>query len=354
MTNPSEMRTQKISAIMFTDIAGFSKKLSENEVRAFDLLKTHDALIRVLTAKFDGKVLKSLGDSFMVEFPNGVNAVKCAVEIQKRFWNFNRGKLESDTIRIRIGIHISETLIRHGDILGADTAIVSRIEAMTEPNRICISNEAYEHIKNLLPIQVFKIGLLELKDISREIEVYEVLIDTIPELAQPSETAQQVSSSQQSSVAMKHEEDELSEAKKIEETKQRLFSDQAKSEEDRNKKIAAHYTRAEIFFEAGALEKAEHELAEIAKLDPQQRPPIERERQEKESERSIQDHLIKARELFATKDIDAAEEEINEVFRTKPLHVEAQQILMQIEEEQVQTGRKKASQTNGTCCQAGF
>jgi class 3 adenylate cyclase len=75
MTNPSEIRTQKISAIMFTDIAGFSKKLSEDEVRAFDLLKTHDALIRVLTAKFDGKVLKSLGDSFMVEFPSGVNAV---------------------------------------------------------------------------------------------------------------------------------------------------------------------------------------------------------------------------------------------------------------------------------------
>jgi len=171
MTNPSEMRTQKISAIMFTDIAGFSKKLSEDEVRVFELLKTHDALIRVLTAKFDGKVIKSLGDSFTVEFPSGINAVKCAVEIQKRFWNFNRGKAESDTIRIRVGIHLSETSIRHDDILGADTAIVSRIEAMTEPNRICISWEVYEHIKDTLPIRVFKIGSIELKDISRHIEV---------------------------------------------------------------------------------------------------------------------------------------------------------------------------------------
>jgi class 3 adenylate cyclase/TolB-like protein/Flp pilus assembly protein TadD len=341
MTNPSEMRTQKTSAIMFTDIAGFSKKLSDDEVRAFDLLKTHDALIRVLTAKFDGKVLKSLGDSFMVEFPSGVNATKCAVEIQKRFWNFNRGKMESDTIRIRIGIHISDTSIRHGDIVGADTAIVSRIEAMTEPNRICISLEAYENIKNTLPIQVFKVGLLELKDISREIEVYEILIDSIPELAQPSATAKQVSLSQQSTVAIKREEEELREAKRIEETKQRIISGQAKTEEERNKKIAAHYTRAEIFFEAGALEKAEHELAEIAKLDPQQRPPIEIERQEKESERTIQDHLAKAREFFAAKEIDAAEEEVNEIFRTKPLHVDAQQLLMQIEEERYKQEEKK-------------
>ncbi|MBN1396610.1 MAG: hypothetical protein JXA06_01130 [Bacteroidetes bacterium] len=341
MTNPSEIRTQKISAIMFTDIAGFSKKLSEDEVRAFDLLKTHDALIRVLTAKFDGKVLKSLGDSFMVEFPSGVNAVKCAVEIQKRFWNFNRGKMESDTIRIRIGIHISETVVRHGDILGADTAIVSRIEAMTEPNRICISSDVYEHIKNLLPIQVYRMGSLELKDVAREIEVYEILIDSIPELAQPSATAQQVSLSQQSTVAVKREEEEFREAKKIEETKQRLFSDQARMEEERNKKIAAHYTRAEIFFEAGAIEKAEQELAEIAKLDPQQRPPVQRDNKEEETKRSIQDHLFKARDFLTVKELDAAEEEVNEIFRTNPLHVEAQQILMQIEEERYRQEEKK-------------
>jgi class 3 adenylate cyclase/TolB-like protein/Flp pilus assembly protein TadD len=345
MTNPSEMRTQKISAIMFTDIAGFSQKLSEDEVRAFDLLKTHDALIRVLTAKFDGKVIKSLGDSFMVEFPNSVNAVKCAVEIQKRFWNFNRGKTESDTIRVRIGIHLSETSAQQGNVLGIDTSVVSRIEAITEPNRICISLEAYEHIKSALPLKVFKVGLIELKDLSRQIEVYEVLIDSIPELAQPSATAQQVSLSQQNTVAIKREEEEFREAKKIEETKLRILSDQAKLEEERKKKISVHYTRAEIFFEAGALEKAEHELAEIAKLDPQQRPPTERDRQEKESEQIIQEHLIKAREFLAVKEVDSAESEVNEVFRILPLHVGAQQLLMQIEEERYkQEERKRARQ----------
>jgi class 3 adenylate cyclase/TolB-like protein/Flp pilus assembly protein TadD len=348
MTNPSEMQTQKISAIMFTDIAGFSKKLSENEVRAFELLKTHDALVRVLTAKFDGKVIKSLGDSFLVEFPNSINAVKCAVEIQKRFWNFNRGKTESDAIRVRVGIHLSDTRARHGDILGEDITIASRIEAMTEPNRICISLDVYEYIKNTLPMKVFKIGLLELKDISRQIEVYEVLIDSIPELAQPSLSAQQVSSSQQNAVAAKREAEELHEANRIEETKQRLKNDQTRAEEERKKKIATHYTRAEIFFEAGALEKAEQELAEIAKLDPQQRPPTEQERQEKENERMIQDHLLRAREFFSVKELDAAEEEVNEIFRMLPLHVGAQQLMMQIEEERYRQEEKKRAKQSTT------
>ena len=260
MANSSEMPAQTFAAIMFTDIAGFSKKLAENEVRAFELLKTHDALIRVLAAKFDGKVLKSLGDSFMVEFPSDVNAVKCAVEIQKRFWNFNRGKDEADTIRVRAGIHLGEVTIRHGDLLGDDSTIASRIEAMTEPNRICISADIYNHIKDILPIRTFRIGMIELKDISRQVEVYEVLIDSIPELAQPSLTAQGISSSQQAAIATKREAEELLEAKKIEETKQRLLSDQAKADEDRNKKIAAHYVRAETFFEVGELEKPNKNL----------------------------------------------------------------------------------------------
>ncbi len=349
MANPSEMPARKLATIMFTDIAGFSKKLAENEARAFELLKTHDALIRVLTAKFDGKVIKSIGDSFMVEFQSAVNALKCAIEIQKRFWNFNRGKAESDTIRIRVGLHLGEVTIRNDDILGEGIAIASRIEAITEPNRICISAEVYNQVNTILPLRVFKIGAVELKDISKQVEVFEVLIDTIPELAKPSPTALQVSSSQQTAIATKRESEELREAKRIEETKQRLLSDQLKSEEERKKKITIHYTRAEIFFEVGELEKAEQELAEIAKLDPQQRPPTEQQRQGEENERVVQNYLTKARELFTIKELDAAEAEVNEIFRLLPLHVGAQQLLMQIEEERYrQEEKKRVKQTEST------
>ena len=80
---------------MFTDIKGFSKKMAQNETAAFELLRTHDALMRVIASKFEGKVVKSIGDSFMVDFASAVNAVKAGIDAQKRFWAFNKGKSES-------------------------------------------------------------------------------------------------------------------------------------------------------------------------------------------------------------------------------------------------------------------
>src|SRR5512135_1792878 len=95
--------SRKLAAVMFTDIKGFSMKMAQNETAAFELLRTHDALMRVIASKFEGKVVKSIGDSFMVDFASAVNAVKAAIDAQKRFWTFNNGKSDFDRIEIRIG-----------------------------------------------------------------------------------------------------------------------------------------------------------------------------------------------------------------------------------------------------------
>jgi class 3 adenylate cyclase/Flp pilus assembly protein TadD/TolB-like protein len=333
MVKQSNTPARRSSTIMYTDIVGFSKKLEENETRAIELLKTHDALIRVLTAKFDGKVIKSLGDSFIVEFPVSIKAIKCAIEIQKRFWNFNRGKSEFDTIQIRAGLHFGDIIIRNEDAFGEGVTIASRIEALTEPNRISITKEVFEEVKNDPSLHVFKLGAMELRDISRFVEVYEVLIESIPELSQPSSSAQKASMEQQIAAAEKREKEELNEAVRIEETRHRLLSDKVAAEEDRNKKIYKHYLKAEKYFEAGELELAEKELAEIAKLDPHHIAPIEKQHQIREEDIIIQGHLDKAKALIKLRDLETAEKEVNEIFRFQPLHVGAQQLLMQIEEE---------------------
>ena len=120
-----EVETRKLTAIMFTDIKGFSKKMAQNEAVAFELLKTHDALLRVLAAKFDGRVIKSIGDSFMIDFASAVNAVRCAIEAQKRFSHFNKDKAELDKIEIRVGIHLGDVIIRDEDIIGDGVNIAS-------------------------------------------------------------------------------------------------------------------------------------------------------------------------------------------------------------------------------------
>jgi class 3 adenylate cyclase/Tfp pilus assembly protein PilF/TolB-like protein len=329
---PNDTETRKLAAIVFTDIKGFSKKMAENETVAFDLLKTHDALLRVLTAKFDGRVIKSLGDSFMIDFPSAVNAVKCAIEAQKRFWHFNKGKSESQMIEIRVGIHMGDVIIRSEDIIGDGVNIASRIEAMTEANRIWISQDVYQQVRNKIPLQVFPLGPQRLKNIPEPVEVYEILIENIPEFAKPSAAAMEAKTNNQEEQTLQREADEAREARRVEEAKLRAIKDTEKSEEERKKKVAEHYAKAQKYFDEGKLEEAEKELNEVYELDPQQRINAERRLAEQEKEKAVQAHLAKGRELLAQGRLDDAENEVNEIFREFPLHVGAQGLLLEIEE----------------------
>jgi class 3 adenylate cyclase/TolB-like protein/Flp pilus assembly protein TadD len=340
---PNDTETRKLAAIVFTDIKGFSKKMAENETVAFDLLKTHDALLRVLTAKFDGRVIKSLGDSFMIDFPSAVNAVKCAIEAQKRFWHFNKGKSESQMIEIRVGIHMGDVIIRGEDIIGDGVNIASRIEAMTEANRIWISQDVYQQVRNKISLQVFPLGPQRLKNIPEPVEVYEILIENIPEFANPSAAATEAKTSNQEDQAIQREADEAREAKRVEEAKLRAIKDTERSEEERKKRIAEHYAKAQKYFDEGKLEEAEKELNAVYELDPQQRINAERRIAEQEKEKAVQTHLSRGRELLAQGQLDDAENEVNEIFRESPLHVGAQGLLLEIEEERYRQEEQQRS-----------
>lgn len=338
MQEPSEGTTRKLAAIMFTDIKGFSKKMAEDETEAFELLKMHDAIMRVLIAKFDGKVIKSIGDSFMVDFASAVNAVKCAVEVQKRFWNFNRDKSDFERVEVRIGIHLGDVLVRDDDMIGDGVNVASRIEAITEPTRICISQEVYQQVRNKVPLQVHSLGSIMLKNIPEPVEAFEILIDSIPELSKPSETALRISAErkaeEEAAQAASREQEEAREAKRVEEVRQRQQRERAQTEDDRRRRIEEHYSRAEEFVRLGKLDEAEKELAEVYKLDPQMAETAAQRKQEEDvKEQQTQQHLVKAKELLKEGKLDAAEAEVNEVFRFFPLHVGAQQLLQQIEDE---------------------
>lgn len=329
---PEEEATRKLAAVMFTDIKGFSRKMAENETGAFDLLKKHDALMRVLATKYGGRVIKSIGDSFMVDFTSAVNAVKCGVEAQKKFHSYNSGKSEFDRIEIRIGIHLGDVLIRGDDILGDGVNIASRVESITEPTRICISADVYNQVRNKMPLQTFKIGQLNLKNIPEPVEIHEILIDEIAEFSQPSTKARDLSRQTTVEVSAKHEREELHEARQVEEAKQRASMGQL-SEAEREKLIAEYYARAEKYYQLGHIAEAESELKKIDDLDPQFTVSETKRKDEEENESKAQMHLKTARELIAQGKLGEAERETNHVFEYFPLHVGAQQVLLRIEEE---------------------
>ncbi len=168
---------RRLSAIMFTDIVGYSKMMGEDETGTLLFLKFHDTLIREEIQKHQGRVIKTVGDSFMADFSSAVNAVKCAVTIQKRFQEHSR--ISGNQRRVRIGIHIGDVVIRDNDIFGDGVNIAARIYPLAEPGGICISSDVYHHIKNKGEFKVASLGVKDLKNIDQKIEIFKVKIEGV-------------------------------------------------------------------------------------------------------------------------------------------------------------------------------
>jgi len=324
-----EESNRKLAAIMFTDIKGFSKKMGKDEKAAMELLKKHDAMMRVFVAKHGGKVVKVIGDSFMVDFASAVNAVKCAMKVQEYFYKHNEDKSDFEKIEIRIGIHLGDVVVVENDMYGDGVNIASRIEAITEPTRICITSDVYTQIKNKMDIKVYHIGSMELKNIAEPVEVYEILMDAVPAFAQPSETARKAPSKRKVEAATK---EEAEEAKAIEVKKQKSVAAERISEADKARLIEEHYKKAEEYYEKGEFEKAEAEINEIYRLDPNRAEVEKRLAEEEQKQETVDQHYKKAEEFFNEGKLDEAEKAVNEIFKIVPLHARAQALLGKIED----------------------
>jgi len=351
MASNEDIGTRKLAAIMFTDIRDFSKKMGENELAAMDLLKVHDVMIRDVVAKYGGMIIKSLGDSFMVDFSSAVNAVKCAIEAQEKFWNYNKDRSSFEKIEIRIGIHLGDVITVGNDIFGDGVNIAARIEAITEPTRICISADIYNQVKNKMQIGAYSIGSIELKNIADPVEVFELLIDSIPELAQPSKSAQEVPTRRKAEAITKREEEE---AKQVEDTRQRIDQKRRREDEEKQERANVHFVRAGEYFRAGDFEKAEDEIREIYRIvqihydaqmlllqieeqrtkqeEEQRRQRVKDEKKRKEEERKqrVQESIQRAIQYVEQDQFAEALAAIREVYSIEPNNPEAKQLEEQI------------------------
>jgi class 3 adenylate cyclase/TolB-like protein len=161
---------------MFTDMAGFSRKMGDSERLTLKILGDHNRIIRFLVRKHHGKIIKSTGDGFLLDFDSAVEAVLCAIEAQERFQRYNLNKPECEQIVVRVGIHLGEVKIVDSDLFGDEVNIAARIQTLAEPGGICISREVYDHVKSKLSIVAMNLGPQELKNIRHKVEIYKVLV----------------------------------------------------------------------------------------------------------------------------------------------------------------------------------
>ena len=118
MNDMSENR--RLSGIMFTDIVGYSAIMQKSESAAMKLLADHKSIVTPIIKNYNGEILKPQGDGFMIDFSSVVDAVRCAMDIQKEISNYNGDKIEDEKIRLRIGIHMGDLIIKDNDIYGND------------------------------------------------------------------------------------------------------------------------------------------------------------------------------------------------------------------------------------------
>jgi adenylate cyclase len=174
---PDEQKiTRKLSAIFSADVKGYSLLMADDEVHTIQTLKTYRSLMSDLIGQHSGRVVDSPGDNILAEFSSAVNAVQCAVEIQKKLEKKNAKFVEGMRLQFRIGVNIGD-VVQDGDrIYGSGVNVAARIEGLADPGGICISRNTYDHVKDKLDLAFEYLGEHEVKNIKEPVRVYQVIL----------------------------------------------------------------------------------------------------------------------------------------------------------------------------------
>jgi adenylate cyclase len=160
-------RNRQLVAIMFTDIHGYTAMLKHDEGLALKIRERHRKIFNSATKKFDGKILQYFGDGTLSIFTSTVDAVKCAIEMQKEFQ-------KEPVIPVRIGIHSGDIIHSENEIIGDSVNVASRIEEIAIPGSIFISDKVYDEVKNQSSIETRSLKTFELKNVDKPIEVFAI------------------------------------------------------------------------------------------------------------------------------------------------------------------------------------
>src|SRR5271169_6787090 len=178
--------TRKLAAILAADVVGFSRLAGADEDRTLARLRAlRSDLIDPTIAVHNGRVVKRMGDGFLVEFRSVVDAVRCAVELQNSMVERNAGLPQERRIVFRIGIHLGDVVEESdGDLMGDGVNIAARLEGIAQPGMICLSEDAYRQVKGRLDLAVTDLGPTQLKNIAEPMPAYALHVG-MPAVAKP-------------------------------------------------------------------------------------------------------------------------------------------------------------------------
>ena len=166
---------RRLAAILAADVAGYSLLMGQDEVGTLARLRElRRELIDAEIAEHKGRIVKTTGDGMLIEFPSVVEAVVCAVAVQRAMVEHNAGVPEDRRIEFRVGINLGDVIVENGDIHGDGVNVTARLEALAEPGGICVSGVVYDQVQGRLDCGFDDLGEQTLKNIARPLRVYRV------------------------------------------------------------------------------------------------------------------------------------------------------------------------------------
>jgi len=177
MSTDKDKVARKLSAILSADVKGYSLLMADDEANTIKRLEAYRDSMSDLIRSHSGRVVDAVGDNLLAEFSSIVDAVRCSVEIQKDLQQKNADLPTDKRLEFRIGVNIGD-VIQEGDrIYGNGVNVAARIEALAESGGICISRNAYSHVRDKLELGYEYLGEHSVKNIKRPVRVYKVLMN---------------------------------------------------------------------------------------------------------------------------------------------------------------------------------
>jgi class 3 adenylate cyclase len=175
--------TRRLAAILAADVAGYSRLMGADEEGTHERLRGHFRdLVDPKIKEHRGRIVKNTGDGMLAEFSSVVDAVRCAVEMQRAMADRNAETVEDRRLTFRVGINLGDVIAEEDDIYGDGVNVAARLEALAEPGGICISRVVRDQIRDKLPYPFEDKGEQSVKNIARSVRVFALRPEAVAEL----------------------------------------------------------------------------------------------------------------------------------------------------------------------------
>ena len=180
---------RKLAAILYADVAGYSRLTGEDEEGTHRALRTYLDAITSHIQVHKGRVVHYAGDAVLAEFATVSDALSCAVEVQRDLKTRNEDLPDERKVQFRIGVNLGEVIVDQDEIYGDGVNIAARLETLAEPGGICVSEAVYSAIGNKLPIEYVFLGEQSVKNIEKPVRTYSVIFDADDAVRVPAKTS---------------------------------------------------------------------------------------------------------------------------------------------------------------------